>query len=102
METNTENTGPRMSGGEDDNAEKIRQMRALIQLEPDVYDVLALSWVAQEQRWLYLIKTPFATWPKFVVGWTNDDNSETEILFRCGHESFAREEFNTHNFGDQQ
>jgi hypothetical protein len=101
METTQQTTGPRMSGGEDENADAIRKVRALIMIEPDVYDVMALSWVACKQRWLYLIKTPFATWPKFVVGYTDDGNTDPEILFRCGREANAWEEFNNHNFGDQ-
>lgn len=65
-------------------------------------EVLGLSWVAAESRWLYWIKTPFATWPKHVVGWTDDANVETEILFRCGNESVAREQFNELNLGEHQ
>lgn len=98
MEPNqTENT---LSGGETSDRADILKIRTLIRLEDDVHDVLALSWVPQEQRWLYLIKTPFATWPKYVVGWTTPDNSETEILFRCGMESNAIAFYNDLNDGD--
>lgn len=102
MSTKTTPTTDRLSGGETEDREAFLKLRALIQRETDVHEVIALSWVPQENRWLYLIKTPFATWPKFVVGWTDSDNSETEILFRCGTESFARENFNEMNYGSHQ
>jgi hypothetical protein len=90
----------RFSGGESEDREEFLKLRALIEREPDVFEVLGLSWVGAEGRWLYWIKTPFASWPKHVVGWTNAENTETEILFRCGHEVFAREAYNESNFGD--
>ena len=92
----------RFSGGEleTDEREAFLRLRALIQKETDVLEVLGLSWVPAENRWLYWIKTPFATWPKHVVGWTDAENLETEIIFRCGHEAFAREAYNEQNFGE--
>ena len=92
----------KMSGGEACGRLEYLKLRALIQQETDVHEVLALSWVPQHERWLYLIKTPFATWPKYVVGLTDEENKEPQILFRCGHESNARECFNEQNFGDHQ
>lgn len=102
METTLKNTRPAdcISGGETEDRTEYLRLRALIQKEEDVYEVLALSWVPQEQRWLYLIKTPFATWPKFVVGYTDADNADPEILFRCGHEDNARACYDEQNMGD--
>lgn len=92
----------RTSGGEEGGAEVFRNLRALINREQDVLEVLALSWIPQEGQWLYLIKTPFATWPKFVVGLTDAANESPQIIFRCGYEVNARECFNEQNFGDHQ
>lgn len=99
---NTRIQTDRFSGGELETEERdaYLRLRALIQHETDVLEVLGLSWVPAEGRWLYWIKTPFATWPKHVVGWTDGSNLETEILLRCGHESTARETYDEHNFGD--
>lgn len=99
MEPTTPNTA-RLSGGETEDRPEFLKLRALIQQEEDVLEVLALSWVPMEQRWLYLIKTPFATWPKYVVGFTDAANADPEILLRCGHESSARDCFNEQNQGD--
>lgn len=95
-------TDEKMTGGEAACRAAYLKIRALIQQEADVLEVLGLSWVPQESRWLYLIKTPFATWPKYVVGFTDPANENPEILFRCGWESSARECFNAQNFGDHQ
>lgn len=99
METNKE---ARLSGGETEDRPEFLKLRALIQQESDVLEVLALSWVPEKSRWLYLIKTPFATWPKYVVGLTDGDNRSPEILFRCGWESSARGAFEAENYGDHQ
>jgi len=94
------NPGERMSGGETGDAEEYCRMRALIGSEPDVYDVLGLSWVHHEQRWLYVIRTPFRTWPKFAVGYTDRENAGPEVIFACGSEVSARQCFEEHNCGD--
>ena len=101
METNTTPTD-RLSGGETEDRAAYLKLRALLQQETDVHAVLALSWVPQEGRWLYLIKTPFATWPKFVVGYTDQENNDPEIIFRCGAEVPARGCFDEQNMGDHQ
>ena len=90
----------RMSEGETAAREEYRNMRALIQMEPDVIEVVGLSWMETTGRWLYCIKTPFATWPKYVIGTTDTANENPEILFRCGQLSNALSEFNEQNFGD--
>jgi len=94
-----EKTQDRLSGGETADYPEFWKVRVLIQQEADVLEVLALSWLSQESRWLYLIKTPFATWPKYVVGTTDATNENPEICFRCGHEEFARKEFDALNGG---
>jgi len=78
------------------------RLRGLILSELDVFAVHGLSWVPDEGRWLYFIQTPFATWPKFVVGWTDADNAAPKIMFRCGLIEGARECFNKSNFGEHQ
>jgi hypothetical protein len=101
MEPNTQNEkGRRMTGGETEDRADFLAMRALLAKEPDVYAVTALSWVPSEGRWLYLLKTPFATWPKYVVGFTDRENKEPEVIFRCTLEAAGRECFNEQNFGD--
>lgn len=90
----------KMTEGETEDAEEYRRIRALIAKEPDVFEVLALSWIPTEQRWLYMIKTPFATWPKFVVGYTDSDNETPEIVLQCGAEWTALKEFDELNLGD--
>ena len=100
MESTTQQTTDRLSGGETDDRAAYLTLRAVIQRETDVHEVLGLSYLPTEGRWLYLIKTPFASWPKYVVGWTDDENANPEIIFRCGWESIARECFNEQNFGD--
>jgi hypothetical protein len=102
--TETLTLSDRFSGGEleTDEREAYLRLRALIQKETDVLEVLGLSWVYSENRWLYWIKTPFASWPKHVVGWTDAENLETEIIFRCGHEAGAREAYNEQNLGEHQ
>jgi len=93
-------TGRRMSDGETEDRAEFAKLRALIMQEPDVYEVLALSWVSTEARWLYCIKTPFATWPKFVVGWTDGENEAPKIIFCCGREENALREFDEINQGE--
>lgn len=105
MENNNTTLPDRTSGGESADRPAFLKLRALIQQETDVLQVLGLSYVPQEGetgRWLYLIKTPFASWPKYVVGFTDAENANPEIIFRCGWEQTARECFNEQNFGDHQ
>lgn len=90
----------RVSGGETKSREEFLRLRARIQREEDVAEVLALSWLPAGACWLYLIRTPFATWPKFVVGFTDQKNLDPQVLFRCGHEENAREFFQEQNVGD--
>ncbi len=101
MNENTENQ-TRLSGGETEDRADYLKLRGLILQEADVYACLALSWVPRESRWLYLIQTPFATWPKYVVGLTDQDNKTPEILMSCGMRENALAFFNEQNEGDHQ
>ena len=93
-----------MAGGELCEGERAAylRLRGLILAELDVYAVLGLSWVPEDGRWLYFIQTPFASWPKFVVGWTDADNESPTIMFRCGRIEAASECFSESNYGDHQ
>jgi hypothetical protein len=91
----TVSTKPSLSGGE--LAEPIRSqllaLRAKIQAEADVHEVIALVKLKDEDRWLYLIKTPFASQPKFVIGSTDAENTSPELLFKSGTEWSAQDEW---------
>lgn len=71
----------------------------LISSETDVKRVVALEplepLVEQaEPRWVFLIETPFMTFPKFAVGTTNATNTEVVTLMTCGSEWAATDAFN--------
>lgn len=88
-------TNPGSLTGGEIPAEQRRQyveLRNRIQKESDVLQVLELACQC-DGRWLYLIQTPFVTFPKFVIGRTDLSNEWTEILFRCGAEWSARTEW---------
>ena len=82
-----------LSGGEISDKDRARyvKVRDNIKFEPDVHRLLDLQ--PDDGRWRYLIQTPFITWPKFVIGTTDDANEEVKILFRCGSEWSARGEW---------
>lgn len=76
-----------MSGGEAPEAEReiLTRLSELIAAEEDVYILHAIEADAlQPGRYLYMIETPFETWPKYVVGRTNADLSEVQHLYKCG------------------
>lgn len=83
----------RMSGGEitGENKDTFVRLAKLIESEPDVHRLIALDCIDEE--WHYLIETPFATFPRFVIGKTDDDNLEPSILFQCSAEWSAMEEW---------
>ncbi len=91
----TVSTKPTLSGGE--IAEPLRSqllaLRAKMLQQDDVYEVVALVKLKDEDRWLYLIKTPFASFPKFVIGSTDSENTSPELLFRCGSSWAAEDEW---------
>ena len=81
-----------------DVAALTEQLRLCLLNEADVQRVLALEplpYAADEQRWVYLIETPFMTFPKFAVGTTNAANNDVRILVTGGAEWSAIERFNT-------
>lgn len=92
----------RFSGGEISEAHK-RQYVALrnaLQKEPDVHAVLELA-RQTDGRWLYLIETPFVSFPKFVIGRTDVENESVDLLFRCGAEWSARAEWDRIRHGKE-
>ena len=99
METNTPNP---LGFAETELREEFLKTRATLMACPDVYEVRALSWVPLEGRWLWLIKTTYATWPKFVVGYLETNTGESEEVFQCGREDNAQATFDELNLGDHQ
>ena len=89
-----------LTGPETEVREQYLSMRAKIAGSPNVHEVVALSILPTEGKWLYLVKTCFATWPKYVVGLVNEDNTAAEILLKCQLREQALSEFNEQNFGD--
>ena len=87
---------------ETERREEFLKTRATLMQCPDVHEVCALSWIPEEGRWLWMIKTPFATWPKFVVGYLDPQTGEAEEVFQCGREANAAETFAELNVGDHQ
>jgi hypothetical protein len=83
-----------LTGGEIDPEQRRQyvELRDRIQKEKDVLLVHELA-RQTDGRWLYLIETPFITFPKFVIGRTDLSNEWTEILFRCGADWSARAEW---------
>ena len=63
---------------------------ALIAAEPDVRAVLELEPVAGTGDWLYLIETPFDSFPRYVIGRTDAAMKDVRIQHRCGHIDTAR------------
>jgi hypothetical protein len=70
----------------------MEQVRRLIQAEDDVHRLLALTEMPNG-RFAYLIQTPFATHPKYVVGLTDKENTNPDILLQCGAEWSAQNFF---------
>lgn len=69
-------------------------LRGVLESEADVKKVWALEALPEPGRWLYLIETPFMTFPKFAVGTTNQANSAVQILMTCGSVWAATDAFN--------
>lgn len=84
-ETPAESALHKQSGGEmpADQREEYIRLRDLIKRGDDVFDVIALSRRC-DGTWLYFIKTPFVSFPKFVIGETTTDNANPTPLFRSG------------------
>ena len=67
------------------------EISKLIEAEPDVKRLVELAVIGT--GWLYLIETPFETWPRFVIGTLSPDGSGPRILLNCGQEWSARAEW---------
>lgn len=67
-------------------------LEALLLDEQDVKAVRALQ-PLPDGRALYLIETPFMTFPKFAVGSTNAANDDVRILATCGALWSAEEQY---------
>jgi hypothetical protein len=61
----------------------------LMQCESDIKQVIRL--VPHGDRFRYMIETPFATFPKFVIGTTDAAFEDVRIESRCGLLSTAEE-----------
>lgn len=86
--------GHKQSGGEipaEQRAEYVR-LRGLIKREDDVFDVIALSRRC-DGVWLYYIRTPFVSFPKYVIGETDAENAAPRPTFRSGTEWSAAAEW---------
>lgn len=72
--------------------EALVDLAALLRREQDVRGVIALQPLG-DGRALFLIETPFVTFPKFVVGSTNEHNDDVRILMSCGARWSAEDAF---------
>lgn len=70
--------GPRPAAQED----AARKLRERLILEDDVFRIVDLAPApgGPPGRWLYCIETPFATYPRYAVGTTDESLSEVRIL----------------------
>lgn len=59
------------------------RLQALIEQESDVFHIHALT-ERLDGSFVYLIQTPFATFPKYVVGITDAENTSPIIHLCCG------------------
>ena len=82
-----------MSGDETELRIQILALRALISQEEDVHKVMDLCYAPSLDKWVYLIQTPFATWPKYVVGVTDFNNEVPEVMHRCNFRESAENYF---------
>lgn len=88
----------RMSGGELTGPARdiLIDLRHRIEAEPDVHrviDLTPLDPAEPEGLWHYLIETPFATFPRFVIGQTDIRNESPSIVFQSGTEWAAMNEW---------
>jgi len=82
-------------------AHRYRAMRQHISSRADVSDLLALSWLPEQERWLYLVRTPRAwTYPKYAVGTVDDKGDAAQVFFRCGTPRTAWTEWHAANNGE--
>ena len=84
-----------MTGGEihPERREAMLKLRKLIRQEPDVIHIHALA-PLKGGRWAYLVQTPFASFPNFVLGTTDDENTQPIILAKAAKDWSLRTAFN--------
>lgn len=70
----------------------IDALREKMEREQDVKRIVRL--IPHGSRFLYLIETPFATFPKFVVGTTDVAFEDVRYKSRCGLLSTAEQAWN--------
>lgn len=85
----------RLSGGELPPSERdaYHNMRKNLLNKPDVHALLGLAYEADSDSWIYWIMTPFATWPRYVIGITDPDLLEIDVVFRGNTEVLAIDEW---------
>lgn len=85
-------TRHRTSGGEITGEEKSAwlRMRNILEGQEDVHRLIALDYDADAMRWWYLIETPFATFPRFVIGHADPENLEPIVEFQSAAEWSAQ------------
>lgn len=66
-------------------------------------DVKTLAGLAplRDGRWLYLIETPFFTFPRWCVGTCDPALEDVRVEFKCGRAENAREEFDRRLAADE-
>jgi hypothetical protein len=90
----------RMSGGEVEGPlkEAYDRLAELITAETDVHRLLALMPFHDSlpgEQWIYMIETPFSSFPRFVIGETDAANAAPSLLFQSGTEWSARNHWDT-------
>jgi hypothetical protein len=96
MNPDTITTAARMSGGEVEGPlkEAYDRLAKLITAEPDVHRLVALMPLHDSlpgEQWIYLIETPFPSYPRFVIGETDGANTAPSLLFQSGTEWSAQD-----------
>lgn len=64
-------------------------VKAMLESHADVKRVLKLE--PRFSRWLYLIETPFVTFPRFVIGMCDEQGMQASVKLSCGTERIALE-----------
>jgi len=70
----------------------MERLRSLILDCPDVDTLHRLTRLA-DGRFLFLVETPFLTWPRFVVGDADALNDAPVLRLRCGRLESAEEHY---------
>lgn len=70
-----------LTGGESPKTESFLRLETLIKAEPDVFALIDL-YERADGTFLYFIETPFASFPKFVIGRTDAENLAPQIIHK--------------------